>query len=299
MVHYMSKGKLLFCTGEGIGNVVQTIPVVRTLTEVMGYEVDFWHAFGTFPIPKIIPYVNSWFRSGEISHINPRDYIGKVSTKWTETHINLRPISYLKLLNKIVPLSMRRSEVDTYMDIARDLGVEEESILWHGKCNFFKTIEYCDIVIHNGYNMHGKGWEPKSYPYYSEVAEQLISSGFKVCSVGAASEYIKGTYNLTGLDLLTTLGVIKNCKVFLGNDSGIYHCANALQVPNIVIFTYTSTEKNYDARFHKYAKIVGRDDLECRWCQCEPRFKTCEKKECREVDPTIIVEAVRQKFYKY
>jgi len=40
--------KILFCSGEGIGNVIQTIPVIRTLTESMGYTVDFWHAFGAF-----------------------------------------------------------------------------------------------------------------------------------------------------------------------------------------------------------------------------------------------------------
>ena len=77
MVHYvMSKNRLLFCTGEGIGNTVQTIPVIRTLTEVLGYEVDFWHVFGSFGVPKFIPYVNKWIRGGKITDINPQ---GKIS----------------------------------------------------------------------------------------------------------------------------------------------------------------------------------------------------------------------------
>jgi len=285
--------KLLFCTGEGIGNVIQTIPVIRTLKEVLGFEIDLWHAFSSFPVPKVIPYVNKWIVGGNIRNINFSEYVGAVTTTWTKTHVKQLPIRVLN--DPVGSFSMTRSEVDVYMDIARDLGAEEESLIWEGECLYSNVSDEdkYDIVIHNGYNYKGADrWQVKSYPYYREVAEMLLDDGFKVCSVGSDQEYIKGTKNMTGLDLLTTLGVIKKSDVFLGNDSGLYHCANALRVPNVAIFTFTSTEKNYDRRFHKYAYIAGRDDLECRWCQCQPRFETCENHECREVDPEDIYESV-------
>lgn len=288
----MSKSKLLFCTGEGIGNVIQTIPVIRTLNEVLGFEIDFWHAFGSFPIPKVIPYVDKWVVGTEINNLNFSQYKGMVSTYWTQKHIKRIP---LPLLNTPTPFSMTRSEVDTYMDIARDLGAKD--FVWAGHCEYNEDIsESFDAVIHDGYNPVGAAnWQIKSYPYYELVAEMLIESGFTVCSVGAKNEYITNTIDRTGLPLLDTLSMIGHAKVFLGNDSGLYHCANMLWIPNVVIFTATSIEKNHDKRFHKYSTVIGRDDLNCRPCQAGRRWnKDCKAWDCREIDPTIIYNAVRK-----
>lgn len=289
--------KLLFCTAEGVGNVVQCIPVIRTLKEVLHYDVDCWLAFGHYTIPKIFPYVDEWIIGQEIRSIDPSEYCGKVSTFWTRNYLNISPLYQLPLLNKIVPLSTNRSEVDCYMQIARDLGVKEEDLIWHGECNYNKLRKAknkCDIVIHNGYKRDPNfDWSVKSYPYYEEVVKLL--DGFEVCSVGAKNEYIEGTTNKTGLDLLTTLGIIKNCRIFLSNDSGLYHAANTLGVKNIVIFTATSMKKNFDSRFHKYSTIIGRSDLECRPCQGNRGWKKCKTWECRNIDPKIIANAIKEK----
>jgi len=288
-----TRKKLLFATAEGIGNVIQTIPVIRTLNERLDFEIDLWLAFGSFPIPNIL-YVDKWIVGGQIRQINLSQYEGVVSTYWTREHIRILP---LKLLNKPTKLSMTRSEVDCYMDIARDLGAKEKDLIWHGKCLYNQTKESFDVVVHNGYNPHGSAnWKIKSYPHYAKVVEMLTKKGLKICSVGAGHEYINGTINRTGFPLLVTLGIINNCKVFLGNDSGLYHCANALSRPNVVIFTATSIEKNFDERFHKYTTIIGRDDLECRPCQAGRRWnKDCKTWDCQQVDPEVIYKAVMEK----
>lgn len=282
--------RILFCTGEGIGNVIQCIPVVKTLVS-MGYTVDFWHAFGTFGVPKIMPYVDKWFVGQGIRTINLSEYKGKVSTLWTKEHQKAIP---LPLLNTIQPLSMTRSEVDTYMDIARDLGAKEEDLLWYGHCNYDERPEQYDVVINNGYNRVGSAnWSVKSYPYYSMVAHALRKRGYSVCSVGTQHEHIEGTDNMIGLSLLDTLGILKNCKVFLGNDSGLYHCANALEVNNAVIFTATSIEKNYDSRFHKFSTIIGREDLKCRPCQAGRRWaRDCKDWQCQKLEPQSVFNTV-------
>lgn len=294
MAHLHSKkSRLLFCTGEGIGNVIQTIPVIRTLKEVLGFEIDFWHAFGSFPIPKkVIPYVDKWIVGADINRLDFSLYKGMVSTYWTKNYIKRLP---LPLLNNPTPLSMTRSEVDTYMDIARDLGVEEKDLIWHGGCNYAEMDYEADVIIHNGYNPRGSAnWQIKSYPYYTKVASMLYANGVRVASVGSKSEYVDGTFDLTGLDLLKTLGIIRRTKAFLGNDSGLYHCANALRTPNVVIFTATSAEKNYDPRFHKYATIIGRTDLKCRPCQAGRRWKDCKTWECRELNVDYVVHYVSE-----
>lgn len=294
---YMSNKKILFMTGEGIGNVIQCLPVVRTLKEVLHYKIDFWWAFGRYTIPKIFPCVDKWIIGQKIKLIDPFIYYGKVSTFWARNYLNIPPLDQLPLLNKIQPLSTTRSEVDTYMDIARDLGVQEKDLIWYGECNYNKLRKdknKYDIVIHNGYKKDPNfDWSVKSYPFYEKVVKLLDE--FKICSVGTKDEYIEGTDNKTGLDLLTTGSIIKNCKLFIGNDSGLYHYANALGVKNIVIFTATSTEKNFDPRFHKYSTIVGRDDLRCRPCQGNSGWKNCKTWECRNIDPKLIADIVKEK----
>lgn len=281
--------KILFCTGEGIGNVVQCSSVLRTLKEVLGYKIDVWFAFGGYPINQnLFPYVDRWIVGNQL-RLKPSEYEGVVSTWWTRDYIKQIP---LPLLNKPTALSMDRSEVDTYMDIARDLGVKEEDIIWAGECNYKEADEKYDVIIHDGYNRHGSAdWSIKSYPHYEKVVECL--GGLKVCSVGSKDEYIKGTEDKTGLDLLYVMGMIKNSRIFIGNDSGLYHCANALKTDNIVIFTATSIEKNYDERFHKYSTIITRDDLECRPCQKGRGWKNCENWECRNISPEVVLKGIK------
>lgn len=287
--------KILFCTGEGIGNVVQTIPVLRTLKEVLGYEIHFFRVFGAYIIPKdIFPYVSKWFNSKNIQSINKSDYYGKVFTWWIRNYPGINILSKIPLLNKPVPFSYTRSEVDCYMQIARDLGAKEEDLIWHGNCNYNKTNEKYDIIINDGYKKSGSfDWSTKSYPYYEEVVK-LLKNNFSICSVGSKDEYIKNTVDKTGLKLLDTLGIIKNSKLLLNNDSGLYHCANALEVKNIVIFTLTSIIKNHDQRFHKYSTIIGRDDLKCRPCQGTNRRKNCKEYKCRDIDPKIVVNKIME-----
>jgi len=291
------KERIIFCTAEGLGNVVQTFPAVRTIKEVLGYDVDFWHAFGNYKIPNINPHVGKWFVGGQIARLNPNEYVSKVSTKWTAGHLNTGPLSRLILYAYISDLliPIKRSEVDVYMDIARGLGAAEDDLLWHSGCLYKQVEEEYDLVIHDGYNKHGLRtdlWNLKSYPYYKEVVSLL--SDLKICSVGTPDEWIEGTVNKTGIDLLSTLGTIKKSKMLLGNDSGLYHCANALGVKNIVIFTYTSTVKNYDKRFHLYSTILQQEGLDCLSCQNTPRFKTCETRECREIPPEVVADAVKE-----
>jgi len=294
--------KIIFASAEGIGNIISCLPTLLTIKNVLGFEVTFWNAFGHYSIPRnIFPCVNGWVIGQEIRSIDLSEYEGKVSTFFTRDHLNIPPLDQLPLLNTIRTVNINvsgKSEVSVYMDIARDLGAKEKDLIWHGECNYNrlrKAKNYYDIVIHGGFNKYGTvsdNWYLKSYPYYKEVVDLLPE--FKICSVGSKDEFIENTDDKTGLDLLTTGGIIKNCKLFISNDSGLYHYANALGVKNIVIFTYTSTVKNYDKRFHKYSKILQNDKLDCLSCQNTPRFKTCTTRECREIDPKIVADAVRE-----
>lgn len=290
--------KLLFMTGEGIGNCISLIPTLRTLKESLGYSITLWHAFGSYAITHdLIPYVEETYLGGEINKINPALYEGKVSTFWTRDYHKHPLFSNMKLLTRIHPLSMMRSEVSTYMRIAQELGAKPGDIKWHGECNYNKkNKEKFDTVLSNGYNHIGSArWEIKSYKYYDKLAKLLTDAGYSVCSIGGTNEYIKNTVNRTGLPLLDSLALIKNSKLLISNDSGMYHCANALSTKNITIFTATSIKKNYDKRFHKFTKLIYRDDLKCRPCQSGRKWvKQCRHWNCQKISPSVIMDEVKE-----
>ena len=293
--------RILFATGEGIGNVVQIAPTLRTIKEVLGFDIDLWLAFGSYTIPKdLFPYVSECYIRQEIRKMSPMKYYGLVSTFWAQNHVRYLLEWGMKHVADIYPITATSSEVATYMRIARRMGVKEEDIIWEGECNYTPMDYSYDVVIHNGYNRYGSAdWSIKSYQHYGDVAWALQDKGYNVASVGSRGEYISGTSNQTGLDLLSTIGIIKNSKLFLSNDSGLYHCANAVKTDNIVIFTATSIIKNYDSRFHKYSTIIGRDDLECRPCQVGRGWKKCDHWGCREINPQIICDAVMERLNEY
>lgn len=288
--------RILVCHAEGVGNCIQLLPCLRTLKEVLGYKIDMWFAFGSYSVPKLIPYVDRWFTGREIMLIEPSDYVGLVSTIWTRDHLSIGVLKDMKLLAKIQPLTMTRSEVDTYMEIARDLGAREEDLLWYGKCLYDRVEEKFDVVISDGYNRFGAAnWIIKSYPYYERLVELLKEEGLSVCSIGSPEEHIKGTVNKTKLPLLKSGGMMKNAKLVISNDSGMAHYANGLGVKHITIFTAMSIDKNYDKKFHKYSELIYREDLDCRPCQDRQRWRRdCKDWKCRDIAPEIIMEKVRE-----
>lgn len=280
--------RLLFITGEGVGNVIQCIPCLRTIRE-SGVIVDLWLPHGSFNLPKIIPYVDRWF-AGPTPKINYNNYYGAVFTKWAQPQAKA---TGLPLLSKMHHLKMDISEVSAYMKIAEDLKIE--NVFWHGNCMYSPISERYDVVISNGFNYKSKlDWSIKAYQRYPDIVDILKKKGLTTCSIGAPQEYVPGTVNKTNTDILTTFGLIKNAKIVISNDSGMYHAANALETPNIAIFTATSIDKNYDKRFHLYSSLVFRDDLKCRPCQARRTWLQCKDWKCRDIDPEIIINKVEE-----
>lgn len=71
-----------------------------------------------------------------------------------------------------------------------------------------------------------------------------------------------------------TLALIQSCHLFLGNDSGLLHCAAALGVP--VAGIYGPSDWQRSAPWGKNTKII-RKDLECSPCGSDPK---CQDLKC-------------------
>lgn len=87
----------------------------------------------------------------------------------------------------------------------------------------------------------GARYEKKRYPYFDKVTQILLSMGHRVVLVGDAKDRELssgwGGVNLCGeLSLTDGAAVIKNAKVFIGNDSGLLHVARAVNTPTVQIY---------------------------------------------------------------
>ena len=283
--------KLLLVHGEGIGNIVQIFPLLRTLEQE--HEVDVYLASASFSVPRTLFTGKTLYLPGDEV---PKDYDGKVMTIWGSIHDN-GVTDGIKLLNDVGRQQMRldQSEVDVYLNIARDLGMSESSFVFDcaGSLNT-KEGPTCDVVLADGYNWkRGDLWKPKSWRYFDRLTEMLKADGVSVGSVGDSREHVPGSEDLTGMDLETTLGVVSRAKVLVSNDTGMYHCGCILGTPTVVMFTFTNVRKNYDRRFHKSAKVV-KTNLACQSdCHAKMKWKGCADNKCRDLSVDFVLEVAR------
>jgi hypothetical protein len=285
--------KPIFLFYSGIGNQVMRYPM--------------WAHFG-FP-DIILPYIqphdsaerfsfitslakrhrSKIFHSPNYEWPSPSDYDTLICpTRSSFTHVEgLRHI--------VCPVNFREgNEVDNNCLITghtiQDLCLEHMPIKWTSKK---KTPAY-DVVICNGSVPDFSTWIRKRYNRYNEVIEALIAAGYTVCSVGCTDEYVYPAVNQTEPNLLETIDIIAKAKLFIGNDTGLWHVANAIGKKNIGIFTCTDPERYYNHWFHAEAVVIVSD------FECAEMFKgrmgvgnyceRCDDWECTFFPPDKITE---------
>ena len=286
--------KYLYVIGEGIGNMVQTLPTLKTLRKE--HQVDVVVAKSSFGIPR------DFFEGGllsldDLTHEMVEGYDGKIETIWGHIHgEGCQPLMSLKTVNDVGRQQMRldASEVRTYLNAAEDLGMKEEDFEFRVEEMIQMTPmkQRYDVVLANGFNYMNTAdrWVAKSYPYYGSVSLRLQDVGYSVCSIGSNSEAIPSTADETGWDLKQSAWLLQQAKLVISNDSAAYHIASALGKFNFVLFTFTSKEKNFDPNFHWKALKVTRE-LDCqRDCHQGLKWKSCPHMDCREMRHGDIAE---------
>jgi len=93
----------------------------------------------------------------------------------------------------------------------------------------------------------GAGWECRKWPreYFEEFARLMENEGFEVRFFGLPDEKIKAGKDFTGISLSKCMENLKECRIFVGNDSGLLHLSLALGIPSIGLFGPTDPEKLY------------------------------------------------------
>lgn len=138
----------------------------------------------------------------------------------------------------------------------------------------------------------GARYRKKMYPHFGEVARLLRKEGFEVVWVGSKEESpLAGEgLNLCGkVSLLDLLAVLKLSKVFVGNDSGLLHCARAVGTKAVQIYGGTHPTLGFSLYPQEGAVILK--GLDCQPCDVHGKGR-CKFGDyrCLEIDPSHIAE---------
>jgi ADP-heptose:LPS heptosyltransferase len=292
----MKMSSILFTLKYGVGNVVQSIPAYLNIKEKHDVRLVYEPIFKTDSVAraKFFPDHVEEMNIVDVSNLSKKmDYevnipYGIVAVKGEDFHREV-----------LDDLSEAQSEVERSMVYCRHLGcstdIKRDSV----------PVRHLDgwddrkyVIIHNG-SLGVDSWRMKKYPLMERLVLLIKKElGLECASIGSKEEYVKGTVDLTGKEMMESAWHIKNSRFYVGTDSGMYHVAGYLEVPGVVLFTATSPTKNWDKRFHH--TITPIKTTGCKYGQWgyhwHPHCAKCREgalyHPCQTIDPHEILETI-------
>jgi len=274
--------RILVAVGAGLGNIVQTSPLLRRMSEHFGHSIDVVvkeDFKGCSYLAAGAPWVNMVFPLGR--NVLQREYDLVYVTHSFGDLIPSFNSNKTIAARRHYPFGMTQNMHESEFNLfcaEKLLGIPYEK--GDAAKYFVASAEKSQlpngvIALHSG----GKGgewaggWLNKRWPYYRDLVVELQRRGFKVASFGVKDEYVEGTIDMTGTSLPVTIQNLSRCSYFIGNDSGVMHIADGLGVPLTTIFGPTSVVKNGPLA---PTSSVLELKKECAPCQFdEKRFSTC------------------------
>ncbi len=223
---------------------------------------------------------------GEVLHINS-------IPKWDEG-IHLTDYLLRQFRSFGIPIS----------ELNPRLYLNDHDLMWG--MNFWKEKGVSEeekskvIIIHPGSGSKKKVWPLKRFLGLFYHLRELFGSKVLII-IGPAEgpevwRHFEGIDSnppifAKGLSLLQLASVMKGCRFFIGNDSGISHMASALEIPTISIFGPTDP-RVWSPRGEKV--LVLRRNLPCSPCS-EERFFLCKEIKClEEIEEWEIIEGLKR-----
>lgn len=167
---------------------------------------------------------------------------------------------------------------------------QDYAVKWLANNNFVQNSPL--LGIHAGSaivkNQINKRWNPE---HYAELcAKASLDLGMNILLFGGPEEQALNEHISTmtrnsnpsarieivqASSLTKSLAIMYHCKAFISNDSGLMHCAAALQLPMIAIFGYTSHV--HTAPWNNPNAVVARRDITCSPCfYFSPKPASCQ-----------------------
>ncbi len=271
---------ILVIMEEGIGNMVMLTPTLKMLKHI-------------HPILKI----TVWGKDPALEVIRGWDCVDNVISEFDYEYYDL---CYYSIWSNNVKNNFRelikqhcKSEFESRFsvnhEIIQQMNLSEFLGGYGNLCSTHCQIENCDIpkedyIVFGNTTLRNFGWDCKRWPYYEELAK-LIYKKFpetKIVLIGDEEdkkdaleckwpESINLDYFSMPIPKLAYL--LKNSKLYIGNDTGPTHIAAAVGAKTYAIFMPTLLSKNKP--LGKDVTII-RKDLACSPCQYTDKFNTCD-----------------------
>lgn len=288
--------KLLLCVGEGLGNIIETLPLAKVLKHNnIGFDVVNVGHTSTATVKWLYSeYANV------ITKIDPSQYGGRIELATSKGSLFFSErvdIPVVNDTNKQVVYTAESNEIEVYLRVAKDLGLTFSNNPYDVLLPQHPEAKSYDFIVHNGCSLENTSqWQRKKYPFMSDLIKHLEEQGYAVASIGHPKEYCGGI-QLTGLDIQSSAAYINACKFFISNDTGTFHLAAAMQNPGAVLFTATSTIKNYHPTFHRSIKLITAG-VDCQPCQYKDAWNQCGEHsfnnwKCRDIPIERILKEIR------
>ncbi len=166
----------------------------------------------------------------------------------------------------------------------------EEGELREARARFnLDRIERPLALIHSGARWPLKQWGEAKF---DALAKMLLKNGFSVAFIGTSR--IEGAVSIEGTNLRELVACISLADIFIGNDSGPLHIAEAIGTPSVGIFGPTHEVLGYSSD-RPDSRIIGLD-LKCRPCSlyggghCRTGGRECMEK----LTPEAVFEEVKK-----
>jgi glycosyltransferase involved in cell wall biosynthesis len=278
----VAESPFLMVVGAGLGNVLQATPAIRAVSDTLGHPIDVFvtnpravsligraqsvnlaladramlesrhydRAFVTSSAGRFVPPVGT----DELATQRPRFEMTKAGEWMHETAF------YTLGLTDLLPeFRMSNSQSQDYF-------VSDYA---------YRTPRSGIVGICSG--VRPGVWERRGWPHFEELAGRLRQLGYQTWSFGTKDEYVPGTVDKTGTELRQNLVDMQMCDYFVATDGGIYHMAEGLGIPTLVLFGPTSVIKNGPNR----ATTRIAHTLEpCSPCHWKIDFHRCQDPVC-------------------
>lgn len=175
---------------------------------------------------------------------------------------------------------------------------------------YFEGDEFKPLInIPKNYIVLGMGsfWNGKMYPVekFAKVLQYLLDKNENIILLGNGKtdeEYYNELLSMVDsenrilnftnkLSMLQSIYVIKECKLFIGVDSGLWNCSYALRKPSVVIYG----GGNYGKFMHKYDEIkYVYNHMDCYGCGWVCKKSGYGKAYCIEsIDYKLIIDNIK------
>lgn len=290
---HVASSRFLMVIGAGLGNVVQSTPAIRAVAETVGHPIDvFITNANAAPLIGRSHVVNMALT--DRSMLERRHYHHTFVASSAGRFVP--PVSTDALVTQRPRFEMTKAGEWMHESAFYTLGLTD--LLPDFRMSNRQRSNY--FISDYEYEMPKSGvvgicsgkrpgiWERRGWGHFEDLADRIRQLGYETWSFGSKEEYVPGTLDKTGTGLRQNVSDMLMCEFFVATDGGIYHMAEALGIPTLVLFGPTSVIKNGpNARTTRVAHTLEP----CSPCQWKIDFHRCKDPICTSEMTTQFVYA--------